>query len=178
MAFEIPEDLNPALMGLAWLIGSWQGNGHGAWPVDDGADDHGSRPEGSGEFEFGQQIDFVTNGSGYLHYLSQTWTLDGAGQPERPLGMETGFWRPAGDGKLEVVLASSQGWADVWIGSVSGAKIELVSDVVARTETAVPAYTGGHRLYGTVDGYLMWAFDRATADVELQPYMWGKLRRA
>ena len=165
MAFEIPENLNPALMGLAWLIGSWQGNGHGNWPD-------------SGDFEFGQQIDFATNGGDYLHYISQTWTLDADGQPDQPLTMETGFWRPAADGSLELVLANPEGWAEVWTGKISGAKIELTTDVVARTTTAALEFTGGSRLYGNVEGDLMWTLDRATTDVPLQPYQWARLTRA
>ena len=86
MAFEVDPDLNQALMPLAWMIGRWQGNGHGSWP-------------GMGDFEFGQQIDFATNRGPYLHYLSQTWTLDADGQPDEPLTMEGGFWRPAGIAK-------------------------------------------------------------------------------
>ena len=101
MAFEVDPDLNQALMPLAWMIGRWQGNGHGSWP-------------GMGDFEFGQQIDFATNRGPYLHYLSQTWTLDADGQPDEPLTMEGGIWRPAGIGEVEVVLANPEGWAEVW----------------------------------------------------------------
>lgn len=165
MAFEIPADLNPALMPVAWLIGRWQGNGHGNWP-------------GMGEFEFGQQIDFATNQGPYLHYFSQTWTLDDQGQPAAPLSMETGFWRPGADGELEVVLSSPEGWAEVWAGKVQGAKIDLATDVVARTTSAELPYTGGRRLYGQVEGDLMYAFDRATTEIELQPYLWARLARA
>ena len=165
MAFESPADLNPALTPIAWLIGRWQGNGHGNWP-------------GVGDFEFGQRIDFATNRGPYLHYLSQTWTLDADGQPDAPLAMETGFWRPAGASGIEVVLTSPEGWVEVWVGALLGAKIELTTDLVARTDTAELPYTGGHRLYGNVDGDLMWAFDRATTDVRLQPYMWARLQRA
>ena len=165
MAFEIPADLNPALTPIAWLIGRWQGNGHGNWPD-------------VGDFQFGQQVDFATNRGPYLHYLSQTWTLDADGQPELPLAMETGFWRPAGASGREVVLTSPEGWVEVWVGALLGAKIELTTDLVARTDTAELSYTGGHRLYGNVDGDLMWAFDRATTDVRLQPYMWARLQRA
>ena len=64
------------------------------------------------------------------------------------------------------------------MGALLGAKIELTTDLVARTDTAELPYTGGHRLYGNVDGDLMWAFDRATTDVRLQPYMWARLQRA
>ena len=165
MAFQIPENLNPRLMGVAWLIGRWQGNGHGNWPD-------------RGEFEFGQQIDFATNEGPYLHYISQTYTLDADGKPDRPLEIETGFWRPADDGTIEVVLTSPQGYADIWVGKITGAKIELVTDMVARTKTAEIAYTGGQRLYGNVEGDLLWTFDRATTDVALQPYMWARLTRA
>ncbi len=165
MAFEISADLNPALMPIGWLIGRWVGNGHGNWP-------------GVGDFEFGQQVEFATNGGPYLHYLSQTWTLDADGQPATPLAMETGFWRPTGDGALEVVLTSPEGWAEIWVGTIQGAKIELTTDMVARTRTAEEQYTGGQRLYGNVESDLMWAFDRASTEVELQPYMWARLSRA
>lgn len=164
MSFEIPADLNPQLMGLAWMIGRWQGNGHGTWP-------------GRGDFEYGQQIDFATNGGPYLHYVSQTFEQDAEGNPVRPLSMETGFWRPQADSSLEVVLCAPEGWSEVWAGKITGAKIELVSDAVMRTNTAEVPYTGGQRLYGSVEGDLLWTFDRAADGVALQPYMWARLAR-
>lgn len=164
MAFEIPTDLHDALMPLAWIIGRWEGNGHGNWPD-------------RGEFSYGQQIDFSTNGQGYLHYVSQLYSVNEDGEPQEPLTMETGFWRPAGAGRLEAVLSSPEGWSEVWVGTVDGAKIELVTDAVMRTETAEADYTGGHRLYGTVEGDLLWTFDRATAAHHLQPYLWARLER-
>ena len=51
----------------------------------------------------------------------------------RPLDMETGFWRPRIDGSLEVVMCNPAGYAEVWYGSIEGAKIELVTDAVVRT---------------------------------------------
>lgn len=164
MAFEIPADLNPTLMPLAWLIGRWQGNGHGNWP-------------GQGDFEFGQQVEFFTNGQPYLHYISETYVADEQGNATAPLGMETGFWRPASDGTLDVVMCNPEGWSEVWTGKIDGAKIELVTDVVARTKNADVEYTGGQRLYGNVDSDLLWTFDRAAKDVPLQPYMWARLAR-
>lgn len=165
MAFEIPADLNPALMGVAWMIGRWEGNGHGNWP-------------GMGEFEFGQQIDFTTNGGPYLHYISQLFTLDDDGKPKEPLMIETGFWRPQADASLEVVLTHPEGYVEVWAGRIEGGKIEVATDVVARTTTADIDYTGGQRLYGNVEGDLLWTFDRATTEHALQPYVWARLQRA
>lgn len=164
MHFEIRDDVNPALLGVAWMIGRWEGNGHGSWP-------------GQGEFEFGQQIDFTTNGGPFLHYLSQLFSLDAHGKPDQPLMMETGFWRPQADASLEVVLTHPEGWVEVWDGKINGGKIEMTTDVVARTTTAHLEYTGGHRLYGNVEGDLMWSFDRATTSVPLRPYLWSRLQR-
>ena len=45
-----------------------------------------------------------------------------------------------------------------------------------RTETA-KEYNAGHRLYGLVDGDLMWAFDMAAMGQPLQPHLWGRLKR-
>jgi hypothetical protein len=164
MAFEIAADLHPACAPLAWLLGRWEGRGHGDYPTIE-------------KFEFGQQIDFTHNGKPFLHYVSQTYVVDADGRKERPLAMETGFWRPQPENKLEVVMAHPTGIAEIWYGGVEGAKIELRTDVVARTVTAKEV-TAGHRLYGLVNGELMWAYDMAAEAQPLQPHIWATLRRA
>jgi len=164
MAFEIPSHLSPNLLGVAWLIGRWEGSGHGQWPD-------------TGEFTYGCQIDFAENGGNYLHYLMQTFELDEDGAAVKPLGMETGFWRPQADGTIEVSLAHPDGYAELWEGTMKGAKIELRTDAVVRPVSSAVEYTGGHRLYGNVESDLLWTFDRATTDVELQPYLWARLQR-
>ena len=75
-------------------------------------------------------------------------------------------------------MSNPQGWAEVWTGKLAEGRIDLTTDVVARTVTAELPYTGGSRLYGNVEGDLMWAFDRASTEVAMQPYMWGRLQRA
>jgi hypothetical protein len=157
MAFEIPQDLHPDVIPLAWLLGRWEGRGHGDYPTIE-------------KFEFGQQIDFSHNGKPYLHYVSQTYVVGEDGRKERPLAVETGFWRPKPGNKLEVVLAHPTGFAEIWYGEIEGAKIELRTDVVARTETAKEV-TAGHRLYGLVKGELMWAYDMAAVGQPLQPHL-------
>ena len=163
MAFEITQDLHPDLMPLGWLLGRWEGRGHGDYPTID-------------TFEFGQQIDFSHNGKPFLHYVSQTYVVGEDGSKLRPLAMETGFWRPQADKKLEVVLSHPTGIAEIWYGEIDGAKIEMRTDVVARTETAKEV-TAGHRLYGLVRGELMWAYDMAAVGQSLQPHIWATLKR-
>ena len=48
-------------------------------------------------------------------------------------------------------------------------------DAVVRTEGAAISHTSGQRLYGKVEGDLMYALDRSTADHELRPHMWARL---
>src|SRR5690606_321593 len=111
-----------------------------------------------------------------LHYLSQTFRLDDEGKASEPLDMETGFWRPQPDGQVEVVMCHPDGIAEVWYGSITGAKSEIATDAVARTSTARP-YHAGQRLYGQVEGDLLWTFDKAEGDQGLQSHMWGRLTR-
>jgi hypothetical protein len=161
---ELRADLPPALVPIAWLLGSWAGVGVGGYPTIE-------------QFRFGQEVTFSENGKPYLHYISHSWLLDDEGTKVRPLAQETGYWRPQPDGRLEVLLAHPTGFVEIWLGAVDGAKIELSTDVVARTDTA-KAYTAGHRLYGQVDGDLLWAYDMAAVDQPLQPHLSATLRRA
>ena len=84
--------------------------------------------------------------------------------------METGFWRPRPDNKLEVVMAHPTGFVEIWYGEIESAKIELRTDVVARTVSAKEV-TAGHRLYGLVKGELLWAYDMAAEGQPLQPHL-------
>jgi hypothetical protein len=164
MPFEIPAGLHPDLVGLAWMLGRWEGAGKTTYP-------------GTPDYDFGQQIDFADNGQNYLHYLSQTFELGVDGTAVRPLSMETGFWRPQRDGTLEVVMVQPAGYAEIWYGKITGARIELVTDAVMRTTTA-EEYTAGQRLYGNVEGDLLWTFDKAANGHPLQSHQWARLRRA
>ncbi len=164
MPFELPTDLPPALLPIAWMIGRWEGSGKGSYPDTE-------------DFAFGQQIDFAHNGGDYLHYLSQTFEVDDAGLAVKPLSMETGFWRPQADFGIEVVMAHPSGHAEVWYGKIAGAKIELSTDAVVRTSSA-EEYNAGQRLYGNVEGDLLWTFDKAAGGHPLQSHVWARLRRS
>lgn len=163
MAFEIPSDLHADLVPLAFLLGQWHGNGHGDYPTIDA-------------FQFRQELGFTHDGRPFLHYFSRTWLVDADGEDVRPLAIETGFFRAKPDGVLEVVLAHPTGFAEIYYGKVDGAKVELATDAVARTATA-KEYTGGHRLYGLVEGDLLWTFDMAAVGQPIQPHIWARLQR-
>lgn len=162
--FEIPAGMHPDLVALAWMVGRWEGIGQGQWPD-------------AGEFRYGAQLDFSHNGGPYLYYVGQLFELDDVGDSVRTMYMESGFWRPQRDASLEVVMCHPDGFAEVWLGRIQGAKIEMTTDAVARTVTSAFPYTGGHRLYGNVESDLLFTFDRATTEHDLQNYLYARLQR-
>jgi len=163
MAFELPENLHPDCAPIAWLLGTWRGNGHGDYPTIDA-------------FQFGQECIFTHDSRPFFHYMSHSWIVDEEGDKVRDAAIETGFFRCKPDGELEVVLAHHTGFVEVWYGHAGAAKVEIATDAVARTETAKD-YAAGHRLYGLVESDLLWTFDMAAMGQKLLPHLWGRLIR-
>lgn len=157
-------DLHPALLGLLPYVGVWRGQGRGGYPTID-------------DFTYAQEVRFSHDGRPVLAYESRTWLLDDAGQPIRPAAREVGWWRPVGEtDELEVLLTHPTGIMELYLGRVDGLKVELVTDAVLRTSTAKEV-TGMHRLYGIVEGALMYAIDMAAVGQPLQPHLSARLER-
>jgi len=156
---------------LSWLVGRWVGVGTGQYPTIE-------------DFRFGQEVSFSTDGRPFLSYWSRSWLLDDDGNKVRPLAAETGFWRPRPDNGVEITLDHPTGFAEIWYGSVevtgienaviTGARTTLKTDAVMRTESAKD-YTGGERLYGLVDGKLLWTFDMAAMGEPMQNHLAASL---
>ena len=156
---------HPDLAALSFLLGRWEGAGIGGYPTIE-------------SFRFGQEISFSHNGKPFLIYTSRTWRLDEEGQIGPPLGTESGYWRPRPDSQVEVMLAHPTGIVEIYLGEISGTRIEMATDVVARTATAKEV-TAGHRLYGLVGSSqdLAYAYDMAAMGQELQPHLSAQLKR-
>jgi hypothetical protein len=158
-------DLHPDLLPLLPLVGTWRGTGKGGYPTID-------------DFDYGELVRFAHDGRRFLTYQSQTWLIDPDGNLIRPSHRETGFWRPgATPDTFEVLLVHPTGLMEIYAGAVRGTvQWELSSDVVARTETAKEV-TGIHRLYGVVDGELLYAEDMAAVGHPLTPHLSARLTR-
>ncbi|WP_067438091.1 FABP family protein [Nocardioides jensenii] len=163
MPFELPDNLHPDCAPIAWMLGTWRGNGHGDYPTIE-------------KFEFGQELIFTHDGRPFFHYMARAWVVDGEGNKVRDAAIETGFVRCKPEGKVEVVMAHNTGFTEIWYGTAGEARMEIVTDAIARTETA-KEYTGGKRLYGYVEGDLLYAFDMAAMGQALQPHIWARLQR-
>lgn len=162
---EIPSDLHPDLVPLVFLLGRWEGAGVFDFP-------------GAEKCNFGQEVAFTHDGRPFLEYVSRTWVLDGEGRKARPLESESGYWRIGADRKVDVTTTRDEGVVEIWTGELADGKpqIDLVTDAVFRL-AAAPDYSGGKRLYGYVNGDLMWVGEKATAEVELRPYMSAHLKK-
>jgi hypothetical protein len=166
---ELPRE-HPDLAPLSFLLGRWEGFGKGDYPTIE-------------PFDFVQQLTFTHNGKPFLIYTSKSWLLEKDGTKGRPLGTETGYWRPQPGNHVEVLLAHPTGIVEIYLGEVSGTRVEVATDAVARTASAKPV-TAGKRLYGLVDSQregekdLAYAYDMAAMGQPLQPHLWARLEWA
>jgi hypothetical protein len=163
-------ELHAALEHLGFLVGTWRGLGVGGYPT-------------IGQFRYEQEVVFGHDGRPFLHYASRSWIVDDAGERVRPAASEVGWWRPGAEPRsVEAMLAHHTGVVEVYVGEVAFTKVELATDVVARTSTAKEV-GGFKRLYGLVGGEdggekdLAYAIDMAAVGQPLQAHLSARLSR-
>jgi hypothetical protein len=161
-------DLHPSLLGLLPYVGLWRGRGRGGYPTIE-------------DFDYAQEVRISHDGRPFLHYSSRSWLIEEDGTPIRPSARETGWWRPVQrDGRatdeMEVLLVYPTGIMELYVGRVDGLRVELITDAVVRTVTAKEV-TAGQRLYGIVDGALLYAQEMAAEGHGLAPHLSARLLR-
>ncbi|MBF4162556.1 FABP family protein [Nocardioides acrostichi] len=164
MPFELPSNLHANCGPLAWMLGTWHGNGHGDYPTIE-------------PFSYGQEVVVQQDGRPFFHYFARSWIIDENGGFVRDAAQETGFLRCPEPGKVEMLLVHTSGVSETWYGQAEDGKVELHTAGVSFTESAKEV-TGGHRLYGNVEGDLLYAYDMAAVGQELQPHLWARLQRS
>jgi hypothetical protein len=162
--------LHEKLEPLGFLVGTWHGVGVGGYPTID-------------EFRYEQELSFSHDGRPFLHYAARSWIIDGDGTRIRPAASEVGWWRAGATPRsVEVMLAQHTGLVEIYLGEAAFTKVELATDVVARTSTAKEV-AGLKRLYGLVGGEddgerdLAYAIDLAAVGQPLQAHLSARLRR-
>ena len=195
--FDLDPTLPAEIAPLSWLLGIWEGSGVVHYTVGSVVQEH----------EFGQRVSFSQDGLPYLNYTSQTWLLNEALTPlatesgywrlSRTLGdgdpgpamLPASGLRPfqtadavetlrneAGGFDIEVSLIHPGGVHELYLGRVKGPRIDLATDAVMRSATA-KEYAAATRMYGLVDGALLWAWDIAALGQDLRTHASGRLER-
>jgi hypothetical protein len=155
-----PAPLHPDLEPVAWLVGTWRGEGSGDYDTIE-------------PFAYLEELRFEHFGKPVLAYAQKTWSpADGA-----PMHSEVGFWRLQPGGKVEVVLAHPFGAAEVLEGAVEGHSITLASEAVAATSTAKEIAQVA-RAFALKGDTLSYRVDMAAVGRPLQPHLRGELHRA
>jgi hypothetical protein len=175
VTFAFPDGLAPEVYPLAWLVGQWRGAGVVEYP-------------GIPRFDVEQRVSFDHDGGPYLRYTSEILTRDAAGAEGTVWASEAGFWRvppgapeglalPEGHHPVEALLADAAGVLSLYVGAIGDGRVDLATDFMAHTASGADM-AGATRMYGLVEGDLLWAWDLAAFGHELRSYASARLVRA
>lgn len=196
---DLPTDLPADIVPLSWLLGVWEGTG----VIDYEADGHRYQGEFSHRVSFSHDggpflnyaatAAFLPEDAAPVPLVAETgfWRLARpAGAADAGPGLlppvEVAARRTAEDVEelrvpgtgfpIEVSLAHSDGTLELYLGRVDGPRIDIATDAVVRTAGAKP-FSASSRMYGLVDGHLLWAWDIAALGSELRSHASARLAR-
>jgi hypothetical protein len=198
--FDLPTDLPADLVPLSWLLGVWEGTG----VIDYSVDGRSAQGEFSHRVSFSHDGGSFLNYSATASFLGTEGEDDpipllaetGFWRLARPRGegdAGPALLPPAADAPartaddveqlrtedgfpIEVSLAHSDGTLELYVGRIDGPRIDIATDAVVRTPGAEP-YTAASRMYGLVDGHLLWAWDISAFGAELRSHASARLAK-
>ena len=197
--FVLPDGLPLELTPFAFLIGKWEGSGVISYKADD--DEAPAQ-----EFEFKQRVEFAHDNN-VVTYISSAeligdqsialpseigyWRLarkqdaadhgpgllPGSGEPTLKTREDLESLRNKEGGfDIQVSMLHPGGSAELYNGKIKGARVDLASAHGAAFDTA-KVYRHSTRLYGQVEGALLWVWDIALGDNELKSHASARLER-
>lgn len=191
----LPEDLPLELTPFAFLAGKWAGSGVISYKQGNHAI----------EQEFNQTVEFSYDKQPVLAYIAKSQLIDGTPLPtevgfwrleKSPESADHGPGLLPGTGKksietreqletlrnsdggfdIEVSILHPSGISELYLGSIQGAKVSLSTDAVLRSKSAKD-YAAATRIFGQVDGALLWAWDIAAFGNPLASHASARLER-
>ncbi len=189
--FVLPDDLPIELTPFAFLLGNWKGSGVVSY--------------GTGDTEFLQTISFTALPDGKIDYVSNVtdlsgkpissergyWMLSrpndesdagpgllpGSGVSAITVREDLELWRNKSGGfDIEALIIQPTGVAELYFGEIKGARIDIATDAVLRSPNA-KEYSSGKRMWGLVEGALLWAWDMAAIGNPLKSHASARLVR-
>lgn len=199
--FDLPTDLPADIVPLSWLLGVWEGTG----VIDyEGSDQHFSGEFAhrvSFSHDGGDYVNYAASAwligdddartplvaeQGYWRLARPAEDADAGpallpaltarAQPRTADDVEA-LRNEAGGFDLEVAVVHADGVSELYVGQVQGPRIDLATDAVVRPASA-KAYGAATRMYGYVDGHLLWAWDIAALGGALASHASARLSRA
>lgn len=196
---DLPTDLPADLVPLSWLVGVWEGTG----VIDYETPNERYQGEFHHRVSFSHDGGAYLNYSASAWLLDEDrtplvsevgyWRLArpatdadaGPGllpatrsAPVRTADDIEALRNPEGGGfDIEVSLVHSDGVSELYLGQVRGPRIDIATDAVVRT-AGTKVYAAATRMYGLVDGHLLWAWDIAALGAELASHASARLARA
>lgn len=197
---ELPTDLPADLAPLSWLIGVWEGTG----VIEYTAGDHRFEGEfthrvsfshdGTGHLNYsangwlaaaeGQESTPLVSETGYWR-LSRPATAADAGpallppaeqRTARTVDDVEQLRAASGGFPIEVSLAHSDGVLELYLGEINGPRVDIATDAIVRGAGGKD-YGAASRMYGLVDGHLLWAWDIAALGADMASHASARLGR-
>lgn len=115
-------ELHPLNAPLIPLLGEWQGPGEGAYPTID-------------SFSYGETLIFGHVGKPFVAMNQRTKERESG----LPLHAEAGYFRPQGDGTVELVLSQPSGIVEILTGSITETEAGVEIDVSSVSVNTAPS---------------------------------------
>ena len=197
---ELPTDLPADLVPLSWLLGVWEGTG----VIDYQVGDHHYEGEFTHRVSFshdgGPYLNYSatgwlarSEGEESVPLVAETgfWRI---ARPAGPADAGPALLPPVEDAPartaddveqlradsggfpLEVSIAHSDGALELYLGEIAGPRIDIATDAIVRGAGGKD-YAAATRMYGLVDGHLLWAWDIAALGSELGSHASARLAK-
>jgi len=151
---------HPDLARLAFLFGTWQGQGSGKYPT-------------ISPFEYLEEASFTPGpGKPFLIYRQRTRRV-GNGEP---LHSETGYIRAPDPDSIELVISQPIGIVEVHTGEIDGSRIRFRSEAVGLSPTAVEV-TKVERIIEVAGDTMRYRLGMAAVGQPLQTHLEAELIR-
>jgi hypothetical protein len=193
--FVLPEGLPLELTPFAFLVGKWAGSGVISYT-------NGSTKI---EQDFNQTVEFSYDDQPFLGYVSKTTLADGSNLPtevgfwrlaKKPEPADHGPGLLPGSGEkqittreqleqlrnseggfeIEVSILHPSGISELYLGQIKGARVDIATDAVLRSQSAKD-YSAATRMFGQVEGALLWAWDIAALGNPMSSHASARLER-
>jgi hypothetical protein len=197
---DLPTDLPADLAPLAWLIGVWEGTGVIDYPVGEERLQGEFTQRVSFSHDGGPYLNYSATATFTgedqalsIPLIAETgfWRLSrpaAAADPgpallppqadviTRTVDDVESLRGENGAFPIEVSLAHSDGILELYLGEINGPRVDIASDAVVRA-AGTKDYGAASRMYGLVDGHMLWAWDIAALGTPLRAHASARLAK-